>query len=388
MLKAIFAAALLAASAVQAAGDYRVLYRFQGDADGGEPGGSLIRDAAGNLYGVAIAGGEGRAGIVFKLSPQGVKTTLHAFGRHDGVSPVTPLLLDEQGALFGLTETGGSYCNDIGCGIAYEIAPDGSARTLHAFKPAQGSFPVGGLVANASGNLFGTLYQDGPTRTGTLFRLSPQGSFKLLHAFDGDTEGSRPHGLIAGRKGNLYGVTSQGGPANSGTAFRYAPDGTVTVLHGFLSGESPAGQLARDGSGNLYGVLALSGPGRNGSIYRLARDGTFTTLYAFTGGADGSQPISTPVLDRQGNIYGTMRFGPGDRTAGAECEDSCGAVYELAADGTLSVIHAFANDAGGYYPMDDLLLDRRRLIGATFSGGVPGGQCADGCGVIYAVGVK
>lgn len=384
MLKAfVLASAVLALAAAStgagAANGYRVLYTFQGAADGGEPGGSLVRDAAGNFYGTTRSGGDG---AVFALSPQGVKTTLHAFLQSDGVVPQGPLLLDAQGALFGTAETGGpAGCNGVGCGTAFEIAPGGSETTLHAFKAAQSSFPAGGLVADAAGNLTGTLNQNGPAGTGAIFKLSPQGRYTLLHGFDYDTEGGYPEfGLVADRQGNLYGTTTLGGPMGSGAIFRYAPDGTLTVLHNFSSadGSIPGGRLALDRRGNLYGVLGLGGPAGKGSVFRLARDGGFTTLYAFTGGADGSLPVSMPVLDGKGDIYGTTRSGSG-------------AVYKLATDGTLSVLHAFDGDAGyasGYYPMGELLLDHRHLYGATMSGGVVGGECADGCGVIYQINLK
>lgn len=58
-----------------------------------------------------------------------------------------------------------------------------------------------------------------------------------------------------------------------------------------------------------------------GTVFELAPDGTETVLYAFTGAnGDGALPNGTLIADEAGNLYGTTNFG------GA---DGDGAVFEL-----------------------------------------------------------
>ena len=51
-------------------GTYTVLHSFTGS-DGQAPIGTLVRDEAGNLYGVASAGGETSSGALFELTANG-----------------------------------------------------------------------------------------------------------------------------------------------------------------------------------------------------------------------------------------------------------------------------------------------------------------------------
>jgi uncharacterized repeat protein (TIGR03803 family) len=378
--KAWLLAALIAPS-VGAASGYQVLYTFNGGKDGGQPAGGLSRDASGNLYGTTTVAGR-HYGTAFKLSPAGVATTLFSFRQRDGTDPVGPLLLDGEGALFGTAQSGGQGCNTLGCGTIFEIAPDGSEKTLIALRPKQGVTPAPGLTADASGNLYGMVHHAKDMPNGAIFRLSPQGDFTPLHAFDYDKDGSGPvFGLVADRKGNLYGTTPEGGPTHLGTIFKFTPDGVFTLLHAFSSNDGilPAGRLTLDRAGNLYGALFDGGPGLRGSIYRLAPDGTFTTLYTFTGGADGSAPNSPITLDGRGNLYGTTVY---NRAGGF------GLVYKFSPSDGLSILYEFSPGAGGEGPVGGLLYDHGHLYGATSGGGADGSWCSNGCGVIYEIGAQ
>jgi uncharacterized repeat protein (TIGR03803 family) len=107
-------------------GNYRVLYNFTpGGADGANPFFNLVRDAAGNLYGVAGGGSSGR-GVVFKVDPTGVESVLYNFtGGADGGGPSGALILDASGNLYGVTGAGGDLtCNPpAGCGVVFKITP-------------------------------------------------------------------------------------------------------------------------------------------------------------------------------------------------------------------------------------------------------------------------
>jgi uncharacterized repeat protein (TIGR03803 family) len=253
-----------------------------------------------------------------------------------------------------------------------------------------GWHPNGGLVMDSQGDLYGTTSY-GPTageNVGTVFKVSPSGQETILHSFGGAPDGSEPNsGLVMDAQGNLYGTTFGGGsdgisengfiyqPA-AGTVFKIAPDGTETVLHSFPStatdGESPYQGLAIDSSGNLYGTTELGGNSSGcGTIFKVTPGGAETVLYTFSG-PDGCSPgesfsslsNSEPglIIDATGNLYGTTAQG------GA---NGAGTVFKLAADGTETVLHSFANSGtDGYEPNGGLALDSAgNLYGSTSAGG-------------------
>jgi uncharacterized repeat protein (TIGR03803 family) len=110
-------------------GKETVLYSFTGGADGGRTRGSgLIRDPAGNLYGATFSGGSGSCpdrgygagcGVVFKVSKTGKEIVLHQFTGADGAQPRATLLRDAAGNLYGTTLYGGAN----GRGEVFKIAP-------------------------------------------------------------------------------------------------------------------------------------------------------------------------------------------------------------------------------------------------------------------------
>ena len=92
-----------------AAGHFSVLHVFKGDVDGTMPYAGLVRDASGNLYGVTFFGGSNGRGILFKVTPAGKETILHSFGssQQDGQEPMGGLVMDKEGNLYGTTTSGG-----------------------------------------------------------------------------------------------------------------------------------------------------------------------------------------------------------------------------------------------------------------------------------------
>jgi len=191
---------------VDPTGKFSVLYKFQGKSDGAEPSGPLVRDAKGNLYGVALLGGDPGKGTVFKLSATGTLTVLHTFsGIADGSAPQGGLLLDKVGTLYGSTSQGG----DSGNGTLFQIKKNGRFKRLYSFTGGpDGALPNGGLVQDPSGNLYGTT-QIGPGQDflGTVFQLSRARVLTVLHSFTGDADGAVPFaGLFRDNAGNLYGT--------------------------------------------------------------------------------------------------------------------------------------------------------------------------------------
>lgn len=152
-------------------GNETVLYSFRGGADGEYPSAGLVRDAAGNLYGTTNSGGASGDGMVFKVSPAGKETVLHSFkGGKDGEYPYASVIRDAAGHLYGTTYGGGAS----GWGTVFEIDPTGKETVLYSFAgAADGASPEGGLVQDAAGHLYGTTKYGGAFGAGTVFELSP-----------------------------------------------------------------------------------------------------------------------------------------------------------------------------------------------------------------------
>jgi uncharacterized repeat protein (TIGR03803 family) len=264
--------------------------------DGALPLAGLIADSQGNLYGTTSAGGANGYGTVFELTPGGIETVLYNFcfvaNCNNGVYPQAGLLADSKGNLYGTTLEGGTS----GYGTVFELSPPAivggawSITVLHAFteKGSDGSHPLAGLIADTSGNLYGTTYNGGNAGGyGTVFELSPPAiaggawSETLPHIFTGGSDGSVPHaGLIADTSGNLYGTTQLGGGTrHAGTVFELTPatggGWTKTVLYNFCiltpcdDGGIPLAGLIADSKGNLYGTNSIGGTLDSGTVFEL-----------------------------------------------------------------------------------------------------------------------
>jgi uncharacterized repeat protein (TIGR03803 family) len=340
--------------------------------DGANPVGGLLLDASGNLYGTTAGGGTGY-GTAFELAQgSGTITTLAAFLVPNGANPYANVITDSSGNLYGTTQYGGTF----GFGTVFEVAAgSGTITSLGSFDGTNGSDPLGGLVMDGSGNLYGTNYGGGGHGDGTIFEVG-QGKDRItrLASFKFDTTGARPvGGLILDGSGNLYGTTSSGGAFSGGTVFDLAQgSGKITTLHSFLAaneGYRPLAGLVMDGSGNLYGTtfqggaLDLSG---YGTVFELpAGSGNNTTLASFNNRTDGSHPHSALIMDSSGNLYGTAYAG------GASGD---GTVFELAAgSGTLTTLASFSG-TDGTNPAAGVVVDSfGNVYGTTSGGGFYGG---------------
>jgi uncharacterized repeat protein (TIGR03803 family) len=232
---AIFILGLLATTAYAAT--ETVLHNFNDNGkDGFNPYGALIFDKAGNLYGTTVSGGAYDAGTVFELTPKGgawTETVLHSFDANgkDGTFPWGGLIFDAAGNLYGTTETGGVY----GYGTVFEMSPNGKTwkeKVLHSFNAGNGKDGGGslaGLIFDGSGNLYGTTELGGAYDFGTVFELSPKtgGGWteKVLHSFNPNTkDGVAPNASpIFDTAGNLYSTTLEGGAYDLGTVFELSP---------------------------------------------------------------------------------------------------------------------------------------------------------------------
>ena len=356
----------------------------------------LIADHLGNLYGTARGGGQGGGGVVFELTPPSVaggrwtESVLYSFPiGGDGDFPMGGLTLDAAGNLYGTAAYGGTPGN----GSVFELSPpaiSGGAwteTTLHHFVGgSDGEVPVSGVILDSNGNVYGTTYYGGAANAGTIFELSPPAVLggawteTLLHTF---TElhgtypgGSHPNGgLLLNPEGALLGTTNSGGDANgNGVVFKLDPPaaGQTTwreeVLYSFTGGSDgaqPFGDLALASGGGFYGVATSGGFNDYGTIYQmtppagLGTSWTETTAYTFTGGGNDAYPVS--VVSHSGNLYGT--------TVGFD--GAYGEVFELTPQSGVwveTIIHDFANTDGDY-PAARLTFNNNKLYGTTLNGG-------------------
>jgi uncharacterized repeat protein (TIGR03803 family) len=265
--------------------------------DGYYPAGNLAFDQAGNVYGTTAFGGERGdclgygCGTVFQLTRSGsgwVKTTLADYNFYDGDPSIlySGVIIDHAGNLYGTSESGGM--NNGGQGTVYELTYSGSGWTttiLHNFSEnGDGFAPVGGLIMDSAGNLYGTTPYGGSGGGGVVFKLSP-------------SNGGWNYSIIA----NLGGV----------------------------SGNGSVGSLAMDAAGNLYGTTYAEGAFQCDNVFKLTPSGgrwSFTDLYDFTCGNDGGYPIAGVTLDGSGNIFGTTS----DDGPNNDCDGhGCGVVWEI-----------------------------------------------------------
>jgi uncharacterized repeat protein (TIGR03803 family) len=298
-----------------------VLHSFAGP-DGADPIGGLVQDAEGNFYGVAFRGGVNNYGTVFEVSPEGTFSLLHSFVNpvSNGWGPAGTLAIDPMGNLWGTTYAGGGGITTgrggapLALGTVFEYTSGGVFHSLRKFNPG-GALPRAGLYLE-NGELYGTTSGDDAAEYGgTVFQL---GVPLPLYKFTGSTDGSQPMGGVIGDgEGNLYGTASTGGSGmfglGNGVVFEVnIATGTETVLHQFEGpdGSIPAAGLARDAQGNLYGTTSLGGQFGFGTVFELnPTTGQFTTLYSFTGGGDGANPYAGVVVDEEGNVWGAASAG-------------------------------------------------------------------------------
>jgi uncharacterized repeat protein (TIGR03803 family) len=259
-----------------------ILYSFSGGNDGATPAAGLIMDSNGNLYGTTVEGGASRNGTVFELSPPTTadgpwnETVLHAFkGGNDGAAPYAGLIMDSSGNLYGTTGGGGAS----GWGTVFELSPPTfgplsrpwNETVLYAFKGGNdGVDPLGGLIMDSQGNLYGTTSGGRALGYGTVFELiqipGVPGAWNetILYAFSGGNDGANPGAGLVMAQGNLYGTTAGGGASGYGTVFELTsrPGWTETVLHAFSGGDgaTPNAGLTTDSKGYFYGTTFGGGP--------------------------------------------------------------------------------------------------------------------------------
>ncbi|MFL6688673.1 MAG: choice-of-anchor tandem repeat GloVer-containing protein [Alphaproteobacteria bacterium] len=342
------------------------LYTFQGGSDGARPYGALVRDKAGNLYGTTNEGGGAcNCGTVFKLTPDGQETILHAFtAGNDGAHPFAGLVRDSHGNFYGTTPEGGAH----GSGAVFKVSAKGKESIVYSFSGgADGAQPYGALILGADGSLYGTTQHGGAHNSGTVFKLDFAGKETVLYTFSGGTDGNTPMAeLVRDDAGNLYSTTAYGGMSKAGVVFKLDPAGNETVLHSFRNekdGAFPESGLILDKVGNLYGTAFLAGPYGSGNVFKITVSGKEKVLHLFSMPTDGNGPMARLVKAGDGTLYGTTYYGG---------ISNSGSVFKLEPDGTETVLHSFTMAEDGAYPYAGLIRDKQgNFYGTTEAGGEP-----------------
>jgi len=324
----ILVAAAAFATCAAAKSKFKILHEFTGGDDGGGAVclAALAMDKSGNLYGAGGGGNEKNCdgwgcGVIFEMvrgaGDSWSENVLYNFGNLQNVDG--PLALDGPGDLYGCT---GDY------GPMFELTPEAGQWT---FKPIwqPGCIGTVGLILNGLGNLFGGFGNDS---SGGVSELSPSsGGWAYTNLYEpcqqqGCPDGNSPESPLSwDARGNLYGTDYQGGLTNyrdcggpCGVAYQMTPNGVGTwtyhVMHRFDSfkgdGCLPGGSLTVDSSGNAYGTTTLCGRYKDGTVFKLTptEDGHWkeTILYSFPNVNTGAGPESNLVLDKAGNLYGTI----------------------------------------------------------------------------------
>ena len=364
----------LATPIARAQTTYLVLHSFTGGTDGGYPVSGLVRDASGTLYGATSVGGSAGQGTVFKVDSTGQETVLYSFNLvPDGENPEASLVLDNTSNLYGTTRGGGAFS----AGSVFRIDATGAESVLYSFTGgADGGEPVAALLRDGLGNLYGTTSGGGDTRIfqsgyGVVFKLDTHGNEKVLYTFTDGADGAFPRTtLVRDPANNFYGTTYQGGTNLGGTVFKLVPTGAETALYSFTGGadgESPFGDLIRDTAGHLFGTTTFGGNTAEcfkhgcGTIFKLGLTGNETVLYSFGAQPDGEEPYAGVITDLAGNLYGTTYIGG---TFGF------GTVFKLDKHRKETIIYSFTGGSDGAYPLAGVIRDAAgNLYGTTQRGG-------------------
>ena len=388
------------------------LINFNG-INGQYPAAGVTFDSHGVMYGTTSQGGPsfnpiGNQGIfnyglgtIWKYTPSAGLTSLFAFSgqtspSNNGYRPLTPLVIDGQGNLYGTTYYGGNdfspnINNHFGWGTLFGYSSTGQFSLLYEFSGPDGANPIGGELLDSQGNLRGTTWQGGtgwnPTLggfgLGTIFKLSSGGTLTNPVLFTSSNGGGNiDGGMATDGQGNYYGTTYEGGANGFGSLFQYnSTTGQLTTLFDFNrypNGSLPAATVTLDGKGNVYGTTYQGGSHSSASNYCCGTvwkyslsSGVLTTLVSFDGDtvpADGMFPMGGVTLDSSGNLYGTTIQG------GANGD---GIVYEYSSSDVLSTLVTFSG-SNGTSPEGNLTFDSAsNLYGITNQGG------ASGYGTVY-----
>ena len=292
----------------------------------------------------------------------GTYHVIHFFtGGSDGSHPSGGLVRDASGDIFG-TASGGSY-ND---GVVYEIRPSGDESIVHTFNGSDGNNndPGACLITDDSGNIYGVTGAGGTYNIGVVYKIDAFGQYSVIYNFKGYQygDGANPSSIVRDSAGNLFGASTAGGSANQGTIFKIDPQGNESILHSFTQAHvfSPTPNLVLAPDGYLYGTALLGGRYSAGGVFKSDLVGNVTTVYSFSV-ANGYNPAPGLIFDPKGDLYGLTTSGGSFKY---------GILWRIKPDGVESTLYNFGNGNDGSTPGAGVVKDTwGNLFGTTTKGG-------------------
>jgi uncharacterized repeat protein (TIGR03803 family) len=329
------------------------------------PRSSLVQGSDGALYGTTVGGGQYGHGSVFRVTTNGELTTLASFAFTNGASPMAGLAQGDDGAFYGTTCYGGNFGPGYRYGTVFRVTTDGVLTSLVSFNGVNGQNPFQDLLRGRDGAFYGRC---GGGNGGMLFRVTASGVLTKLVAFGG-TNGTGPNGpLVQGEDGSFYGTTFGGYPPNNvfGTVFRVAANGLLTTLASFVqtNGAHPLAGLGWDDNGMLYGTTSGGGLNNHGTVFRVTTNGMLTRLASFVA-TTGTSPYAGLVRGRDGAFYGTTSVNGG--------KYNYGSIIRVTTNGMLTTLAHF-NRTNGANPKYANLMEGKdgAFYGTTEKGGQNG----------------
>jgi uncharacterized repeat protein (TIGR03803 family) len=399
-----------------------IIASFAGSPYGANPGGDLVFDSAGNLFGTTSSGGSSTAcyygcGTVFELLPepngQWNQQVLYSFTYADGEEPQGKLAIDQSGNIYGTAlrgGTGGGLRQGL-YGVVFKLSPDSSGQWTNTVLwnftgGADGQNPSFGVIQGSDGRLYGAATPSifgvtGVNNIGSVFEISPSSAGQWVETtltnFPFADGGFPQAGLAADAAGNLYGTTSMGGAHGYGVVFRLSRTDAgwaETILYNFPAGISNGAFLVSnpsaltfDAAGNLYGETQYGGGAGLGNVFEVSPtakgEWTAKNLFTFKGAKTGAQPLGGVVFDSAGNLYGTTQLGGTSR-----CGAGCGTAFELtpsaSGEWTETLLYTFSGESDGGFPEGGLIFDEAgNLYGTTYYGGDSRLKCSTSCGTVF-----
>jgi uncharacterized repeat protein (TIGR03803 family) len=333
------------------------------------------------------------SGVVFSVPDsigQSSPTVVHAFAGPDGARPNGGLVADATGNLYGTTAAGGAH----GLGTVFKLTNPHVAggtwtlTTLHSFAgTSDGASPITGVSFGPDGSIYGATPAGGSLGAGTVYKVSPAGAYQIVHTFNGLTEGGQPEtNVVVDPAGNIVGTlayTTGGHPHDFGHLFALSPAGAYHYIS-TVGGGRAVGNIVRDSAGNVYGTSnkVYLTPPFGAAIWRVT---AVTHVWSYLAIVEGQTTAGGLTRDAAGNFYATTTGSPDNFTS---VRSNGGTVFTLAPSGTVTTLATlgFNNQS----PQGGVILDPAgNLWGTTAAGGVDCKSQANltttGCGTLFAL---
>ncbi len=229
------------------------------------------------------------------------------FSNSEGAEPNGALTLGSNGNFYGTC----GFAGNGGSGSVFEISPSGTFEVLHLFSQlsssgygnGDGAYPDGDLLLASDGNFYGVTYGGGPNTAGTIYRLTPSGTLTNLYSFsfdngDGNADGENPEaGLTEASDGSLYGTAYQGGASREGTIFKLTVPGLSAP-----STSTPAIRFDFNGDGHADLIWYNTGSG-DVSVWDMNDESVlqYGATFASLAPSSGWQPVAAPDVNGDGS---------------------------------------------------------------------------------------